>query len=91
MILLPTKRGEKALRKLDPPVRARALVALQAFVVDHTAPGLNFEQLEGTDGLHSIRINRNFRIILKQADVANTFEVWAVGPHDIYRRLGGDD
>ena len=91
MIVLRTKRGDKALRKLDPSVRAAANAALKAFLTDRSAHGLNFEKLKGHEALYSIRINSNFRIILTRTSVPDTFEIDRIGPHDVYRRLGGDD
>ena len=91
MRVVQTVRGDRLLRKLDPTVRAQAVAALFAFSTNSASRSLNFEKLAGRDGIYSIRINRNFRIILRRTEAADTFEIEDIGPHDIYRRLGGDD
>jgi plasmid maintenance system killer protein len=79
-------------RKLDPQNRRDAEAALTAFVRDAATPGLNFEILRGFKRLYSIRMNRNYRIILIRTDEPETYEIWDAGPHDIYRTLReGDD
>lgn len=79
------------MRKLDRELRDDAEAALKKFTEGNLSRGLNFERLRGHDRLYSIRINMNYRIILIQTDDAETFEIHDIGPHDIYRRLGGDD
>ncbi len=92
MIIRRTDRGDKALRKLDPPLRLAAKEAIKSFCADSARRGLNFEKLQGYDNLYSIRINRSHRIILGRTDVADTYEIIRIGPHDSYRHLpGGDD
>jgi len=91
MQILRTVRGDRLLRKLDPSLRPSAFAALDAFLADSGAPSLNFEKLRGYKTLYSIRINRNHRIILRRTDQADTFELWLIGPHDVYRRLDEGD
>jgi hypothetical protein len=92
MKVVRTGRGDRLLRKLDPPVRRDALATLAAFDVDSAARGLHFEKLRGFQTLYSIRIDRNHRIILRRTEVPDTFEIEDIGPHDVYRRLDeGDD
>jgi len=87
-----TARSRRLFRKLDPQNRRDADNALATFVRDAATPGLNFEKLQGFDRLYSIRVNRNYRIILLRTDAPDSYEVWDVGPHDIYRQLReGDD
>lgn len=86
-----TKRSRRLFRKLDPQNRRDADNALATFVSDPANRGLDFEKLRGSERLYSIRMNRNYRIILYRTDISETFEIWEVGPHDIYRHLGGDD
>jgi hypothetical protein len=51
-------------------------------------PSLNFERLAGHENLHSIRISRGHRAILRRVEAAaETYDLLDVGPHDIYRRL----
>jgi plasmid maintenance system killer protein len=91
MNVLRSRRLDRLLRKLDPSLRNEAIATLRLFAQHSANRGLNFEKLRGTDDLYSIRIDRNFRIILRRTKVADTFEVRDIGPHDIYRRFGGDD
>jgi plasmid maintenance system killer protein len=87
-----TVRSRRLFRKLDAQNRRDADGALATFVRDPTTPGLNFEKLRGYERLYSIRMNRNYRIILLRTEVSDTYEIWDVGPHDIYRPLReGDD
>ena len=92
MNIVRTARTDRLLRKLDPPLRREAFAALEAFCADSTSRGLNFEKLRGFDTLYSIRINRNYRIILRRTQDVDTFVIMDLGPHDVYRRLDeGDD
>jgi plasmid maintenance system killer protein len=91
MKILRTRQLDRLLRKLDPSLRRDAIATLNRFADDSGNPGLNFEKLRGPLDLYSIRINRNFRIILRRTAAKDTFEVWRIGPHDIYRNLGGDN
>jgi plasmid maintenance system killer protein len=91
MKVLRTRKLDRLLRKLDPSLRRDVIATLDRFANDSANPGLNFEKLQGQHDLYSLRINRNFRIILQRTAEKDTFEVWRIGPHDIYRSLGGDD
>lgn len=54
-----------SLRKLDPALKGKAVVAMTQFAADKDIPGLNYESLKGCkDNLYSIRIEGGFRIIL---------------------------
>jgi hypothetical protein len=86
-----TKRSRRLFRKLDPQNWRDADNALATFVRDPANRRLNFEKLRGSEPLYWIRMNRNYRIILYRTDISETFEIWDVGPHDIYRHLGSDD
>ena len=83
---------ERALRRLAPSIRKRAKDALVKFIEDHTRPGLNFERLSGWSDCYTIRINRNFRILLRREedgddDEGPLYAAVDAGPHDlIYRR-----
>jgi plasmid maintenance system killer protein len=81
-------------RHLDdyPSLRSRAVSALQRFVAAPARRGANFEPLEGSDGRYwSLRVNRNFRIILRRERDAegDIYAAIDLGPHDIYRRYSG--
>lgn len=72
-------------------MRDRAATAIERFVANPSLPGLNFEKLAGYSDRYSIRISRGDRIVLRRIAVSDVFEILDIGPHDIYRRLGGDD
>ena len=79
----------RAVRKLDRGVAKRANAALVKFQADPNRPGLNFEPVTGAPGYFTIRVNRNFRILLRrERDAAG--ELYAavdVARHDeAYRR-----
>ena len=75
MRLLRSGRSDRILKKLDPVIRREVQAALVRFLTDSGARGLNFEKLRGYDDLYSIRVNRNFRIILRRTEVDDTFEI----------------
>jgi plasmid maintenance system killer protein len=51
-------------------------------------PSLNFERLSGWDNAYSIRVTRNYRILLtRETDETGEFFVAVdIGTHQIYRR-----
>jgi plasmid maintenance system killer protein len=51
-------------------------------------PGLNFERLAGWDDIYSMRVTRNYRILLKrETDEAGEFFIAVdIGTHQVYRR-----
>ncbi|HEY4587905.1 MAG TPA: hypothetical protein VIJ02_03900 [Thermoanaerobaculia bacterium] len=62
----PSTRFIKSLRKIGQPIASRVATALERF---HTAPdtsGLNFEAFKNRPGFFTIRVGRNFRILLKE-------------------------
>ncbi|HEX4963679.1 MAG TPA: hypothetical protein VF173_22830 [Thermoanaerobaculia bacterium] len=61
----PSARFRKSLAKLGEPLASRALKALKKFHVASTSPGLNFEAFKNRPGFFTIRVDRNFRILLK--------------------------
>jgi plasmid maintenance system killer protein len=78
----------KGLKRLPRDIVRRATQALARFMEDPSRPGLRFEKLQGWDDLYSIRINRSYRILLRQ-ETDKDGEVFAavdVGTHRLYRR-----
>ncbi|MFY9826096.1 MAG: hypothetical protein WAM82_32320 [Thermoanaerobaculia bacterium] len=62
----PSARFRKSLAKLGEPLASRAFKALKKFHTASTSPGLNFEAFKNRPGFFTIRVDRNFRILLKQ-------------------------
>jgi mRNA-degrading endonuclease RelE of RelBE toxin-antitoxin system len=78
----PSARFIKSLAKIGKPVASRVVTALERFHAAPDTPGLNFEAFKNKPGFFTIRVGRNFRILLKEeadedgpyfllADVAN--------------------
>ena len=61
----PSDRFRKSLGKLGEPLASRTLKALKKFHVNPKSPGLNFEAFKNRPGHFTIRVDRNFRILLK--------------------------
>ncbi len=81
-------RFKKAYRRLTPPLQAAAVKALSTFIENPGNRGLNLEALAGRPGFYSIRVNRNYRILLqkKKDSVGEFYSVEDVDTHDIYKR-----
>ena len=83
----PTPKFEKALKALGHKERRRAGKSLQQFVENPRHPSLHFEKLGGSDYC-TIRVDRNFRIALK--DLGNdVYELLDVGSHKYIDRVYG--
>lgn len=61
----PSARYLKSLAKLGEPLASRAAKALTKFYLAPESPGLNFEAFKNRPGFFTIRVDRNFRILLK--------------------------
>lgn len=61
----PSDRFRKSLGKLGEPLATRARKALKKFHDAPKSPGLNFEAVKNRSGYFTIRVERNFRIMLK--------------------------
>jgi plasmid maintenance system killer protein len=81
----------RARKRLSSKLAERADAALVKFLEDSPSPGLNFEALQNWPGYYSIRVNRNFRILLRreQDDSGEVFAAVDVASHDVYRRQRG--
>jgi plasmid maintenance system killer protein len=74
--------------RLSPEIRKQATKALRKFVETPKLGGLHFEHLKGWPGYCSIRVNRGYRILLREESDAQgkLYAAVGVGPHSIYRR-----
>jgi mRNA-degrading endonuclease RelE of RelBE toxin-antitoxin system len=81
-----TKRFIKALDALGPTERQRAQKSLSQFRVDPRHASLHFEKL--TTGYHTIRVDLNFRIVMRK-DSGQSYELLDVDSHKkIYASYG---
>lgn len=89
MRLRVADRFRKSLKALDPTLQKQALAALDKLQTAPARKGLNLEKLRGHDNLYTIRVNRNFRVLLRQEfdDDGELFTLLSVGPHDVTYRL----
>jgi mRNA-degrading endonuclease RelE of RelBE toxin-antitoxin system len=78
----PSERFKKSRKKLGEPLSGRIDKTIVKFCNNPGSPGLNFEAFKNAPGFFTIRVDRNFRILLKSeedkegayfllADVAN--------------------
>jgi mRNA-degrading endonuclease RelE of RelBE toxin-antitoxin system len=87
MTVIPTPRFKQALANLDSKKLSQARKAVKKFIANPFLPGLNFEQLGGTDS-YTIRVNKGFRICMRKV-APRTFDLVDVGTHDyIYKNYG---
>ena len=82
-----TKRYERSIAQKH-NIRTRAERTLRRFIENPQHPGLHFEQLLGWEDTYSIRVNRQYRILLvRETDEAGEiFAVVDIDTHQIYRR-----
>lgn len=80
----PSARFIKSLRKIGQPIASRAKTALERFHTAPDTPGLNFEAFKNRPGFFTIRVGRNFRILLKEeADEEGPYYLLAdIADHD---------
>jgi hypothetical protein len=64
----PSARFLKSRAKLGEPLASRTNKALEKFHMNPKSPGLNFEAVKNAPGSFTIRVNRNFRILLVQEE-----------------------
>jgi mRNA-degrading endonuclease RelE of RelBE toxin-antitoxin system len=79
-------RFRRDLRKADRRIRGAAWEALGRLVENRHHPGLNLEKI--WDDVWSIRVTRNFRILLQRTtvDQGELFLASRLENHDIYKR-----
>jgi mRNA-degrading endonuclease RelE of RelBE toxin-antitoxin system len=79
----------RSYKKLDGTLQARAKKALRKLVENPQLRSLNFEALRGMEGIYSIRVNDNFRILLQLLEdkEGKYFLALDVANHDIYDRM----
>ena len=83
----PTAKFDKALRALGHQQRARAAKSIEQFLTNPRHRSLNFEKIGGTE-FWTIRVDRNFRIVLKLIE-DELYALIDCGDHDyIYRTYG---
>ena len=83
-----TERYRRSLGRVPDRIRKAAARALVRLVEDARHTGLNLERLTGWDDTYSIRINRQYRILLLREvdEIGEFFAVVDIGTHEIYRR-----
>jgi plasmid maintenance system killer protein len=83
-----TNRYERSVSRVPDRIKMRAAQTLIKFVDDPDHPGLNFERLSGWQDTYSIRVNRQYRILLVREtdDDGEIFAAVDIGTHQIYRR-----
>jgi hypothetical protein len=64
----PSARFIKDCAKLGEPLASRTNKALKKFHHNPDSPGLNFEAVKNAPGSFTIRVTRNFRILLLQKE-----------------------
>nr|VFK79179.1 MAG: Plasmid maintenance system killer protein [Candidatus Kentron sp. SD] len=75
----------KSVRKRLPPgLHAKLKNTLADLMGDPSHPGLNLEAIVSRDGYYSIRVNRQWRVLLRR-EGENHFTAIEVGSHAIYR------
>jgi mRNA-degrading endonuclease RelE of RelBE toxin-antitoxin system len=79
---------KRSARRVPEHIRNRAAEALSCFQDNPRYPGLNFEKLSGFDDTYSIRVTKQYRVLLiRQIDEAGElFSVVDIGTHQVYRR-----
>lgn len=82
--LKPSARYLKSLAKSGEPIASRAATAIKRFYEAPKSPGLNFEAVKDRPGFFTIRVGRNFRILLKaEEDKDGPYYLLAdIAPHD---------
>jgi plasmid maintenance system killer protein len=83
-----SNRYDRSVNRVPDRIKTRATQALIKFADNPNHPGLNFERLSGWDDTYSIRVNRQYRILLvRETDEAGEiFAAVDIGTHQIYRR-----
>jgi hypothetical protein len=82
--LKPSDQFLKSRGKIGEPIASRAETAISKFYAAPTSPGLNFEAVKGRPGFFTIRVNRNFRILLKEEEDNE-------GPYYLLADIGSHD
>jgi hypothetical protein len=75
-------------RKCDPDLKPRVKGAVIKLSKNPNTPALRLKPLEGVEGVWSIRVNDNFRILLRIAqdkDGPPYYLLTDMGNHDVYR------
>ena len=80
----PSSRYLKSLQKIGKPLSTRAEKAVEKLQRTPDLPGLNFESYKGKPGHFTIRVERNFRIVLREEhdEVGLYYRLVDVDDHD---------
>jgi mRNA-degrading endonuclease RelE of RelBE toxin-antitoxin system len=81
--LKPSPQFLKSCKKLGEPLGGRIRAAIKKFQEHPDGRGLNFEAVKNAPGTFTIRVNRNFRILLRlEEDETGPYYLLAdVGTH----------
>lgn len=79
-------RFAKSVARLSEQDQRRTRTAILRFQSDPRSPGLHFEKLRDHPGMHTIRVSRGLRILLRRVD-RDEFELVVVDTHDVYDKL----
>ncbi len=79
MVIRYSKRFVKSYASLAAPIQKRAAKSLKQFQTDPRHPALHFEKL--ASGYRTLRVDKNFRIVLRELDEGGTFELVDVLTH----------
>ena len=79
-----TESFRDALKRLSPEMRKQAREAYQQFSNDPFSPGLNFEEVNASRHIWSVRVTRNFRALgIRDRDTITWY--W-IGTHREYEK-----
>ena len=88
VVVEPTPRFLRDLRKLAARDRNAAIDAIKRFVDGERSKALNFERVTGQKSDYTIRANRSIRVLLEKSG-DHLFKALRVGNHDyIYTAKG---
>ncbi len=86
--LRPTKRFEKSFTRLEERLKVRTRKSIEQFLANPRHPHLHFEKLKTARGFHTIRVDENFRVVLRDAG-KGVYDIVDVGSHrDIDKGFG---
>lgn len=79
---------KRSVRRIPKHIQTKATRALVRFQDNPRHPGLNFEKLSEFDDTYSIRVDRQYRILLirETDEEGELFSAVDIGTHRVYRR-----
>ena len=81
-----TANFRKGLASLPVEIRVQAAAASRQFRQNHRHPGLQFKQIQGSERLMSVRVNRDHRAVGVRVSPSEIVWYW-IGGHDEYDKL----